>query len=132
MSFGLRNAAQTFQRFIDDVLRGLDLCFAYFDDILILSRSHEEHEQYLRALFDRYQKCGININPENCVFRIPEIIFLGYKMSTQGYHPLEERVIHLQECQPPKTDSQLRRSLGILNYYRKFVPPRGSTPGITI
>jgi hypothetical protein len=39
MSFGLRNAAQTFQRFMDDILRGLDFCFAYLDDILVFSRS---------------------------------------------------------------------------------------------
>jgi hypothetical protein len=63
MSFGLRNAAQTFQRFMDEVLRGLDFCFAYLDDILIFSRSPEEHEQHLRTLFDRLQKCGILINP---------------------------------------------------------------------
>jgi hypothetical protein len=44
MSFGLRNAAQTFQRLMDDILRGLDFCFAYLDDILVFSRSLEEHE----------------------------------------------------------------------------------------
>jgi hypothetical protein len=51
MSFGLRNAAQTFQCFMDDILRGLDSCFAYLDDILIFSQSPEEHEEHLRTLF---------------------------------------------------------------------------------
>jgi hypothetical protein len=51
MSFGVRNAAQTFQRFMDDILRGLDFCFAYLD-ILIFSWSPEEHEQHLWSLFD--------------------------------------------------------------------------------
>jgi hypothetical protein len=51
MSFGLRNAAQTFQRFKDDILTGLDSCFAYMDDILFFSQSLEEHEQHLWALF---------------------------------------------------------------------------------
>jgi hypothetical protein len=72
MSFGLRTAAQTFQRFMDDVLRGLDCCFAYLDD-----------------------KSGILINPVKCVFRVPEITFLGYKVSAEGSQPLEERVTHL-------------------------------------
>jgi hypothetical protein len=53
MSFGLRNAAKTFQRFMDEVLRGLDFRFAYLNDILVFSRSPEEHEQHLRALFSR-------------------------------------------------------------------------------
>jgi hypothetical protein len=55
MSFGLRNAAQTFQRFMDDILRRLDFCFAYLDDILISSRSLEDHERHLRAIFGRLQ-----------------------------------------------------------------------------
>jgi hypothetical protein len=76
--FGLRNAAQTFQRFMDEVLRGLDFCFAYLDDILIFSRSLEEHEQHLRALFAQLQRYGIIINPAKCVFRAPEVTFLGY------------------------------------------------------
>jgi len=56
MSFGLRNAAQTFQRFIDEVLRDLDFCYAYIDDILVASRSEEEHLQHLRILFNRFHK----------------------------------------------------------------------------
>jgi hypothetical protein len=52
MSFGLHNAAQTFQRFRDDILRGLVFCFAYLDDILVFSRSLEEHEHHLRALLN--------------------------------------------------------------------------------
>ena len=81
MSFGLRNAAQTFQFFMDDIPRGLYFCFAYLVIILIFSRSLEEHEQHLRALFDQLQKYGILINPVKCVFRVPEITFLGYKVT---------------------------------------------------
>lgn len=53
MSFGLRNAAQTFQRFIDEVLRDLDFCYAYLDDILVASASREEHLRHLELLFER-------------------------------------------------------------------------------
>jgi hypothetical protein len=52
MSFGLRSAAQAFQCFMGDILRGLDFCFGYLDDILVFSRSLEEHEQHLRVLFN--------------------------------------------------------------------------------
>jgi hypothetical protein len=51
MSFGLRNAAQTFQCFIDGILKDLDFCFAYIDDIFVFGRSPEEHNQHLRTLF---------------------------------------------------------------------------------
>jgi hypothetical protein len=63
MFFGLRNAAQTFQRFMDDILRGLDFCFAYVDDILVFSRSLEDYERHLLAIFRRLQTYGILINP---------------------------------------------------------------------
>jgi hypothetical protein len=69
MSLGLRNTAQTFQHFMDDILRGLYFRFAYLDDILVFSQSLEEHEHHLRALFDPLQTNGILINPAKCVSR---------------------------------------------------------------
>jgi hypothetical protein len=90
MSFGLRNAAQIFQGFMDDIMRGLDFCFVYLNDIRFFSRSLKEQEQHLRTLFDRLQKYGILINPAKCVFRAPEVTFLGYKVSAEGSRPLEE------------------------------------------
>jgi cleavage and polyadenylation specificity factor subunit 1 len=127
MSFGLRYAAQTFQRFVDGVLRGFDFCFACVDDILVFSRSLEEHEQHLRALFTQLQKYGIIINPAKCIFRAPEVTFLGYKVSAEGSQPLEERVTHLQNCHPPKTASQLCQFLCMLNFYRRFLPHAAAT-----
>jgi cleavage and polyadenylation specificity factor subunit 1 len=127
LSFGLRNAAQTFHCFMDDVLRGLNFCFAYLDDILVSSRSLEEHERHLRALFSRLQTYGIIINPVKCIFRASEVNFLGYKVSAEGFRPLEDRVTHLEDCPPPKTASQLRRFLGMLNFYRQFLPHAAAT-----
>jgi len=67
MSFGLRNAAQNFQRFIDVVLKDLDFCFAYLDEILVFSRSPQEHDKHLRTLFNQLQNYGILLNPSKCV-----------------------------------------------------------------
>jgi hypothetical protein len=92
---------------MDDTLRELDFCFAYLDDILIFSRSLEEHVQHLRTLFDRIQKCGILMNSAKCVFKASAITFLGYKVSAEGFRPLKERVAKLQDCLPGKTISQL-------------------------
>jgi hypothetical protein len=80
MSFGLRNAIQTFQRFMDNILWGLDFCLAYLD-ILIFYRFPEEHEQQLWPLFDQLQRYGIHINLVEGVFLAFEITFLGYKVS---------------------------------------------------
>jgi hypothetical protein len=61
------------------------------------------------------------------VFRAPEVTFLGYKVSAERSQPLEVRVTHLQDCNPPKTASQLRRFLGMLNFYRRFLPHTAAT-----
>jgi hypothetical protein len=127
MSFGLRNAAQTFQRFMEDILREFDHCFAYLDDILVFSRSPEQHEQNLRALFQQLQAYGILINPAKCVFRVPEVTFLGYTVSGKGSRPLEDRVAHLQACPPPKDVRQLQQFLGMIIFYRRFLPHAAAT-----
>jgi cleavage and polyadenylation specificity factor subunit 1 len=57
-----------------------------------------------------------------CVFRAPEVTFLGYRLSAEGSQPLEERVTDLQNCPPTETASQLRRFLVMLNFYRRFLP----------
>jgi hypothetical protein len=126
-SFGLRNAAQTFQRFMDNILRGHDFCFAYVDDILVFSGSLEDHEQHLRAIFGRLQMYWILINPAKSVFRASEVTFLGYRVSSEGSRPLGERVAHLQDFPPTKTASQLRRFLAMLNFYRRFLPHDAKT-----
>ena len=122
MSFGLHNTAQTFQRFMDEILKNLDFCFAYIDDILAFSRSPQKHYQQFHILLTQLQNYGIVLNPSKCVFRVPEISFLGYKISSMGSQPFPERVADLQAYPTPKTVCQLRRFLGMLNFYRRFLP----------
>ena len=62
MLFGLRNAAQTFQRFMDQVFRGLDFCYVHIDDLRVTSQSPEEHLLYLRQVFERLRQYSVTIN----------------------------------------------------------------------
>ena len=66
MPFGLQNASQTFQRFIDQVLHGLPFCFAYLDDLLIASATMDEHKEHLHQTFHRLKEYSILINPSKC------------------------------------------------------------------
>ena len=110
-----------------ETLRGFDFSFAYIDDILVYSRTPEEHEQHLRTLFKQLQAYGILLNPGKCVFRATEVTFLGYRVLDKGSQPLQDRVSDLQACRLPQTIRQLRRFLGMLNYYRRFLPHAAAT-----
>ena len=96
MSFGPRNAAQTFRRLIDKILKYLYVCFAYMDDILVFSLSPQEHDQHLCIVFTQLQNYITLLYPSKCVFRVPEISFLGYIISSMGSQPFSERVSDLQ------------------------------------
>ena len=99
MPFGLRNAAQTFQRFMDQVLRGVPSAYAYIDDVLIASRTPEQHLTDLRTVFDRLAAHGIIINPNKCVFGVSELDFLGHHIDKHGITPLPEKVQAIHDFQ---------------------------------
>ena len=92
MPFGLRNAAQTFQRFMDQVLRGLDFCYVYIDDVLVASRMPEEHKVHLHIVLERFQLYGILINPTKCVLGVAELQFLGHHVNQHRVSPPEDQV----------------------------------------
>lgn len=119
MTFGLRNAAQTFQRFIDEVTQGLNFVFPYIDDILVASSSEDEHQKHLRILFRRLESYGIVINLSKCRFGQRQVDFLGYRVSPTGIEPLPEKVAAIADFPKPATIKKLRKFLGMFNFYRK-------------
>ena len=122
MPFGLRNATQTFQRFIDEVLRGLSFCYAYIDDVLIASSTAAEHKQHLRLVFQRFREYGVIVNPSKCEFGVAELTFLGHTLNSQGTRPLREKVAAIQDFPQPNTKRKLREFLGLVNFYHRFIP----------
>ena len=127
MPFGLRNAAQTFQRFIDQVLRSLPFCYAYLDDILVASPTPEHHREHLRQIFSRLQDHGLRINPEKCVLAAACLDFLGFQVNQEGIRPLEDKVKTIREFPLPSTQRKLRQLLGFVNFYHRFLPSCAQT-----
>ncbi|GBM98541.1 Retrovirus-related Pol polyprotein from transposon 297 [Araneus ventricosus] len=119
--FDLRNAAQTFQRFLDDILRDLN-CFAYLDDILIASIDHASHYRDLEQVFQRLNEKGLVLNIEKCIFGADKLPFLGCEVSKDGISPSKEKVEALVNYPQPQDVSALRRFLAMLNFYRRFIP----------
>ena len=75
MPFGLHNAAQMFQRFMDQVLRGLDFCYVYLDDVIIASHTPEEYKAHLRLVLQRFDQYSILINPAKWFSALTSYIF---------------------------------------------------------
>ncbi|GBN20197.1 Transposon Ty3-G Gag-Pol polyprotein [Araneus ventricosus] len=122
LNFGLCSAAQTFQRFINEVLYGFDFCFAYIDDILVFSKDKTEHTQHLEQIFKRFVDFGITINESKCEFGKPQVDFLGHTINSEGILPMSTKVKAIREFPKPETVSQLRSFLGMVNFYHRFIP----------
>ena len=122
MPFGLRNAAQTFQRFMDEVLRGIPFCFVYIDDLLIASPDEATHREHLHQVFSRLQDYGIQINLDKSELGVSSTDFLGYTVSAAGISPLQSKCDAIMQFPKPSTQRQLKEFLGMLNYYIRFIP----------
>ncbi|GFX60426.1 retrovirus-related Pol polyprotein from transposon opus [Trichonephila clavipes] len=106
-------------RFMHEVLRGLPFCFVYLDDILCYSENAEEHRSHLRTIFQRLSSYGLKLNTSKCVFGV---IFLGYLITPDGIKPLPDKVQAVLDYKQPETVRSLRKFLGLLNFYRRFLP----------
>lgn len=126
MTFGLRNAAQSFQRFMDSVFQGLDFVFNYIDDALIASVNEIQHQEHLELVFQRLNSHGITINLSKCMFGQPSLDYLGYHVSAEGIRPSEEKVKAIDEYPRPETVDELRRFTGMVNFYRAHLPNAAS------
>ena len=120
--FGLKNAGQDFQRMMDAILGDLPYVFVYIDDLLVFSDTPEQHLQHLESVFEILSANGLVVNRSKCVLGQTSLEFLGYSVSLEGVKPLEDRVAAIREVKPPTTVKELQRFLGMLNYYRRFIP----------
>ena len=107
MPFGLKNAAQSFQRLMDGILRDVPFAFVYLDDILVARHSPQEHHQHLQQLFTLLSSNGLVINKAKCVFGADEIDFLGHHVSAAGIIPLPDRIAALQNSSAPRDRTSL-------------------------
>ena len=123
MPFGLTNSGASFQRLMGHILRGLEYRFAliYIDDIIIFSRSVEEHLVHLEEVFRRLRQANVKLNPKKCSFVKQKVEYLGHVVTPEGVSPNPDKVRVVQEFPPPNNLKELRHFLGLANYYRRFV-----------
>ena len=138
MQFGLRNAAQTFQKYLDAVFRGTaplpegvekpahlpslhDIVRAYIDDIVIASDTREEHIKNIYLVLERLQLYQLTCHPLADQPVVTEVDLLGYTISQGKILPHEDKIQGLTRLTVPKTVKQARQQLGMLSYYRSAI-----------
>ncbi|XP_053969219.1 uncharacterized protein LOC128870592 [Anastrepha ludens] len=129
MAFGLGNASQTFQRFMNKLFMNLDFVFVYIDDICVASVNETEHRKHLRIVFERLSAHNLKINLVKCTLGQPEIIFLGHTITADGVAPPKAKTEAICQFKKPTVAHELRRFLALLNYYRRFLANAAYTQG---
>ena len=121
MPYGISVAPQVYQRVIDQILAGIPNVVAYIDDILIYTKSKDEHLKVLQLVLDRLQSKNVRARLEKCAFLEQSVQYLGHKIDEAGVHPLESKVHDLQNAVVPTDIATLRSFLGLVNYYGRFI-----------
>jgi len=127
MPFGLRNAGSSFQRMMDRVISGLPFAYVYLDDLRVASPDLPSHLQHLHEVFRRLHTFGLVISLEKCAFCVSSFEFLGHHVSAEGARPLVSYVEAVRSRPPPATVKELQTFLGLINFYRRFVPAAALT-----
>ncbi len=123
MPQGLNTSAATWQRFIDSVV-GSDLSsnvFVYLDDIIIVSKDFDHHEEILTKILNRLMEAGLTINFDKCHFCLPELKYLGYIVNRNGLMVNPEKVSAIAEFPRPTSSTAVKRFVGLASWYRRFI-----------
>ena len=120
MPFGLKNAGQSFQRFMDDILAGIPV-FIYLDDVLMASPTVAKHKKDLQEVMERLQQDGLVIREEKCQLFKSQVEFLGHLVDPSGIRPLPAKVEAITKYPRPSTSSQLLSFLGMIYFYRMYI-----------
>lgn len=127
MPFGLRNAPAVFQRLMQCVLAGLnpaegpDFVSVYLDDVIVFSRTLEDHLHHLSLVIDRLAKAGLKLKPSKCHFISQRVQYLGHLLTPEGIRPNPDRVAAVRDYPAPTSVKGVRQFLGLASYYRRFV-----------
>ena len=121
MPFGFMNAPSTFQRKMDTIVQGLPFVRVYLDDVVIFSKTLEEHLRHLQQVFDVIDEAGLMLKLSKCRFAQAKIKLLGHVVDKSGIAVDPSKVEVIRNAPIPTTTTELRGFLGLAGYYRRFI-----------
>ena len=121
MPFGLTNALATFQRMMGKILKGIQDCLVFLDDIIIFSETWERHQRILEEVLQRIRAAGLKIKRDKCQFARDSVKFLGHIVSERGTEPDSAKVQAVRDFPTSSCFRDVRGFIGMASYYRRFV-----------
>ncbi|KAL6416740.1 hypothetical protein ACFW04_013184 [Cataglyphis niger] len=123
MPFGLHSAPATFQRLLDKIISPAlePNVFVYLDDIIIISKTFDDHLRLLTEVFRRLRDARLRLNPEKCKFCVNQLKYLGHVVDRKGIRTDPEKVSAVENWPEPRTVKQIRQFLGMASWYRRFI-----------
>ena len=123
LPMGITNATETFQRMMNQVLKGLlyTICEVYLDDIIIYSNTIEEHIEHVKQVVNRLNEYNLKIKLEKCKIAEQQIEYLSHVISHGTISPSPAKVADLMKYNPPLNAKQTHSFIGLGSYYRKFI-----------
>ena len=122
LPFGISSSPAIWQRFIEQVLAGLNGTCVIMDDLLVGGVNDDEHLRNLEAVFQQFQKYGLRVKLPKCVFMAPSVIYFGLRFSARGIQPTDEKVKAIRDAPTPCNVTELRSFLGMLAALSNFIP----------
>ena len=122
LSFGVNSAPELYQHIIQQVVSGCEGVHNIHDDIIVHGSSMEEHDARLHKALEHLREEGLTLNQEKCVFRMSELTFMGYLLSSKGIGPTESRVEAVRNAKEPQNAGEVRSFLGLVNFSARFIP----------
>lgn len=126
LMFGISCAPEMFQKIMEQILADCECVINYIDDVFIFGETEQEHDEALRKVLEVFNSRGILLNQAKCVFKVPEITFVGHRLSSKGVQPMEEKTAVLKSFRAPSSTEELRSFLGLVTYMGRFLPDLGT------
>ena len=120
MPFGLVNAPAIYQRLMEECFFGLHLDI-YLDELIIFSKTFEEHFDRLQKIFQRLREVNLKLSPKKCEFFKRKVRYVGHIVSSEGIEPDPQKVDKVNDWQTPTNRDEVRQFLGFVGYYRRFI-----------
>jgi len=122
LPFGVASAPAMFQKVMDSILQGIPGVRCYIDDIIVTGATEGEHLNNLEQVLQRLQNHGVRVKLSKCRFMKNTVEYLGLQVDAEGLHASSNKIKAVLDAPQPRNVKELRSFLGMMNYYRKFIP----------